>query len=107
MYLVILVRDLLIILTVIFDSQFHTPIYLFLSNLPLADVGVLSSTVRKMAVDIQTHSRVTSYVGCQIQMSFFLIFGCMDNMLLTVMACSHFLAIRHDLHYPGIMNIHV
>ncbi|MBZ3886660.1 Olfactory receptor 18 [Sciurus carolinensis] len=104
MYLVKLLGNLLIILAVSSDSHLHTPMYFFLSNLSLADICFISTTVPKMLVNIQTHSRAISYVGCLTQMSFFLIFGCMDDMLLTVMAYDRFVAICQALHYQVIMN---
>ncbi|XP_057564249.1 olfactory receptor 18-like [Hippopotamus amphibius kiboko] len=104
MYLVTLLGNLLIILAVISDSHLHTPMYFFLSNLSLADIGYTSTTVPKMIVDIQTHSRVISYVGCVTQMSIFILFGCLDNLFLTVMAYDQFVAICHPLHYTVIMN---
>ncbi|XP_019061000.1 putative gustatory receptor clone PTE01, partial [Fukomys damarensis] len=81
-----------------------TPMYFFLFNLSLADIGFTSTTVPKMIVDIITHSRVISYAGCLTQMSLFIIFGSMDDMLLTVMAYHRFVAICHPLQYPIIMN---
>ncbi|KAF7482055.1 hypothetical protein GHT09_006648 [Marmota monax] len=104
MYLVTVLGNLLIILAVSSDSHLHTPMYFFLSSLSLADICFISTTVPKMIVDIQTHSRAISYVGCLTQMSFFLIFGCMDDMLLTVMAYDRFVAICHPLQYSIIMN---
>jgi olfactory receptor len=78
--------------------------YFFLSNLSLTDICFISTTVPKMIMDIQTQSRVISYVGCLTQMSLVTIFGCMEDMLLTVMAYDRFVAICHPLHYPVIMN---
>ncbi|MBZ3879099.1 Olfactory receptor 7E24 [Sciurus carolinensis] len=104
MYLVTVLGNLLIILAVSSDPHIHTPMYFFLSNPSLADIGFISTTVPKMLVNIQTHSRAMSYVGCLTQMSFFLIFGCMDDMLLTVMAYDRHVAICHPLQYPIIMN---
>ncbi|VTJ86584.1 Hypothetical predicted protein, partial [Marmota monax] len=86
MYLVTVLGNLLIILAVSSDPHLHTPMYFFLSNLSLADICFISTTVPKLLVNIQTHSRVISYVGCLTQMSLFSIFGCIDDMLLTVMA---------------------
>ncbi|XP_047387638.1 olfactory receptor 7E24-like [Sciurus carolinensis] len=104
MYLVTVLGNLLIILAVSSDSHLHTPMYFFLTNLSLADIGFISTTVPKMIVGIQTHSRVISYVCCLTQMSLFIIFGGMDGMLLTVMAYDRFVAICHPLHYPVIMS---
>ncbi|MBZ3886570.1 Olfactory receptor 7E24 [Sciurus carolinensis] len=107
LYLVTVLGNLLIILALSSDSHLHTPMYFFLSILSLADIGFISTTVPKMIVDIQTHSKVISYVGCLSQMSLFIIFGCMDEMLLTVMAYDRFVAICHPLHYSVIMNPHL
>ncbi|MBZ3886572.1 Olfactory receptor 7E24 [Sciurus carolinensis] len=86
MYLVTVLGNLLIILAVSSDSHLHTPMYFFLSNLSLTDIGFISTVVPKMLMNIQTHSRIISYVGCLSQMSIFMLFVCMDDMLLTVMA---------------------
>ncbi|VTJ90732.1 Hypothetical predicted protein, partial [Marmota monax] len=93
MYLITVFGNLLIVLAVSFDSNLHTPMYFFLSNLSLADICFTSTTVPKMIVNIQTHNRTISFEGCLTQMSLFLIFGCMDDLLLTVMACDCFVAI--------------
>ncbi|XP_028718115.1 olfactory receptor 18-like isoform X1 [Peromyscus leucopus] len=106
MYLVTVLGNLLIILAVISDSHLHTPMYFFLSNLSWSDICFISTTVPKMIWDIQTQSRVISYVGCLTQMSMFIIFGCMESMLLTAMAYDRFVAICHPLHYAIIMNPH-
>ncbi|VTJ89432.1 Hypothetical predicted protein, partial [Marmota monax] len=104
MYLVTVLGNLLTILAVSSDFHLHTPMYFFLSNLSLADICVISTTVPKMVVDIQTHSRVISHVGCLTQMSIFALFACMYDMLLTVMAYDRYVAICHPLHYLVIMN---
>ncbi|XP_032990160.1 olfactory receptor 18-like [Rhinolophus ferrumequinum] len=104
MYLVTVLGNLLIILAVSSDSHLHTPMYFFLSHLSLTDIGFTSTTVPKMIWDIHTHSRVTSYEGCLTQLTFFMLFGCWDSVLLTVMAYDRFVAICHPLHYPVIMH---
>uniref|UniRef100_A0A8C9QG01 Olfactory receptor n=1 Tax=Spermophilus dauricus TaxID=99837 RepID=A0A8C9QG01_SPEDA len=104
MYLVAVLGNLLIILAVSSDPHLHTPMYFFLSNLSLADIGFISTTVPNMIVNIQTHNDVISYMGCLTQMSFYAIFICMGYMLLTVMAYDRFVAICHPLHYTVIMN---
>ncbi|XP_010630317.2 olfactory receptor 7E24-like [Fukomys damarensis] len=104
MYLVTVLGNLLIILAVISDSHLHTPMYFFLSKLSFTDICFTSSTVPKLILNILTHSRVISYLGCLTQMSLFILFGCMDYMLLTVMAYDRYVAICHPLHYAVIMN---
>ena len=104
MYLVTVLGNLLIILAITSDPRLHTPMYFFLSNLSLADISFISTTIPKMIVNIQSHSRVISYAGCLTQMSTLILFGYMDCTLLTVMAYDRFVAICHPLHYTAIMN---
>ncbi|XP_003413461.2 olfactory receptor 7G3-like [Loxodonta africana] len=104
MYLVTVLGNLLIILAVISDSHLHTPMYFFLSNLSFVNISFTSTTVPKMLVNIQTENRAISYTGCLTQVYFFLVFICMDNLLLTVMAYDRFVAICHPLYYTVIMN---
>ncbi|XP_049989363.1 olfactory receptor 7E24-like, partial [Alexandromys fortis] len=104
MDLLALFGNLLIILTVSSDSHLHTPMYFFLSNLSIVDIGFISTTVPRVIMDIQTHCRVISYVGCLTQMSLFIIFASMDDILLAVMAYDRFVAICHPLYYQVIMN---
>ncbi|XP_032767230.1 olfactory receptor 7E24-like [Rattus rattus] len=103
-YLVTVLGNLLIVLLIIFDSHLHTPMYYFLSNLSLIDIFFISTTIPEMIVGIKLHNRVISYVGCLTQMSLFLFFACMDDMILTVMAYDRFVAICHPLHYTVMMN---
>ncbi|XP_047387145.1 olfactory receptor 7C2-like [Sciurus carolinensis] len=104
MYLVTVLGNLLIILATISDSHLHTPMYFFLSNLSLADIGFTSTTIPKALRNIQTQSRVITFAGCISQIYFFIVFGCQDNLLLTVMAYDRFVTICHPLHYMAIMN---
>ncbi|XP_010630327.2 olfactory receptor 7E24-like [Fukomys damarensis] len=104
MYLVTVLGNLLIILAVNLESQLHTPMYFFLSNLSFTDICFISTTVPKMIVDNITHKSVISFVGCLTQMSLLILFGCMDYMLLTVMAYDRFVAICQPLQYSLIMN---
>ena len=57
-----------------------------------------------MLVNIQTQSKSISYAECITQIYFFMLFGGMDTLLLTVMAYDRFVAICHPLHYSVIMN---
>ncbi|XP_069352761.1 olfactory receptor 7D4-like [Eulemur rufifrons] len=106
MYLVSMFGNLLIILAVSSDSHLHTPMYFFLSNLSFVDICFTSTTIPKMLVNIETHSKDISYMGCLTQVYFLMIFSGLDNFLLTVMAYDRFVAICHPLHYMVIMNPH-
>ncbi|XP_075854412.1 olfactory receptor 7D4-like [Microcebus murinus] len=104
MYLVTVLGNLLIVLAVGSDAHLHTPMYFFLSNLSLVDICFTSTTVPKMLMNITTHSKDISYMGCLTQVYFFIMFGGLDNFILTIMAFDRFVAICHPLHYMVIMN---
>ncbi|XP_058512199.1 olfactory receptor 7A10-like [Ochotona princeps] len=104
MYLVTASGNFLIVLAILTDPHLHTPMYFFLTNLSLVDVCFTTTTIPKMLVNIQMPSQAISYAGCLAQMFFFLLFGSLDDFLLTVMAYARFVAICHPLHYTVIMN---
>ncbi|MBZ3874240.1 Olfactory receptor 7C2 [Sciurus carolinensis] len=80
MYLVTVLGNLLIILATISDSHLHTPMYFFLSNLSLADIGFTSTTIPKALRNIQTQSKVITFAGCISQICSFFVFACQDNL---------------------------
>ena len=73
-------------------------------NLALTDVSLSSITVSKMLMNIQIQQQSIPYAGCISQMYFFILFGCHDNFLLTVMAYDRYVAICQSLHYSTIMR---
>ncbi|XP_054980616.1 olfactory receptor 7C1-like [Sorex araneus] len=104
MYLVTFTGNLLIVLAISSDPHLHTPMYFFLSVLSTADIGFTSTTVPKLIWDIHTQNRNISPAGCLEQLTLFNVFGCLDSVILGVMAYDRFVAICHPLHYPIIMN---
>ncbi|XP_036621296.1 olfactory receptor 1S1-like [Trichosurus vulpecula] len=104
MYLVTMVGNLLIILVITLDSYLHTPMYIFLANLSLADISCISTSVPKMLVNIQTKSQSISFGECVTQMYFSIVFVVIDNFLLGVMAYDRFVAICYPLNYVTVMR---
>ncbi|XP_038597756.1 olfactory receptor 7C2-like [Tachyglossus aculeatus] len=104
MYLLGFLGSLIIILVIGSDPHLHTPMYFFLTNLSLADVCLLSTTVPNMLVNIQTHIKSVSYAECLAQIYFFILFGTLDHFLLTGTAYESYVDIYHPLHYTTIMG---
>ncbi|CAH6788989.1 olfactory receptor 1N1 [Phodopus roborovskii] len=104
MYLVTLTGNGLIILAIVSDPHLHTPMYFFMANLSLADMGLISSTVTKMLFNVQTHCHTISYTACLTQMYSFMMFGDLDSFFLAVMAYDRYVAICCPLHYSTIMS---
>ncbi|XP_070270014.1 olfactory receptor 7D4-like [Myotis yumanensis] len=106
MYLFTVLGNLLIIVAISSDSHLHTPMYFFLANLSFVDICFTSTTVPKMLVNVQAQRKNISYIGCLIQVYFYMTFAGMDNLLLTVMAYDRYVAICHPLYYTVVMNPH-
>uniref|UniRef100_A0A4X2KVF4 Olfactory receptor n=1 Tax=Vombatus ursinus TaxID=29139 RepID=A0A4X2KVF4_VOMUR len=104
MYLVTLIGNLLIFLAIISEARLHTPMYFFLACLSSADIGLSSTTVLKMLVNMYTQCHTISYIGCLTQLYFFLTFGDLDSFLLAVMAYDRYVAICRPLHYRRVMS---
>ncbi|XP_058379948.1 olfactory receptor 1J4-like [Diceros bicornis minor] len=104
MYLTTVLGNLLIILLIRLDSHLHIPMYFFLSHLAFTDVCFSSVTVPKMLMDMHINHKSIPFTECICQMYFFILFGCLDNFLLGVMAYDRYVAICHPLHYTTIMR---
>ncbi|XP_071467898.1 olfactory receptor 2L13-like [Marmota flaviventris] len=91
--------------TLIFlDPQLHTPMYFLLSQLSLMDLMYISSTVPKMTYNFLSGQKSISFLGCAMQIFFFITMGCSEGLLLASMAYDRFVAICHPLHYPIRMS---
>uniref|UniRef100_A0A8B9PDC1 Olfactory receptor n=1 Tax=Apteryx owenii TaxID=8824 RepID=A0A8B9PDC1_APTOW len=103
-YLAALMGNGLIITAVACDHRLHTPMYFFLLNLSLFDLGTISTTVPKSMANSLRDTRAISYSGCtaQVFLAFFLFGG--EFSLLTVMAYDRYIAICRPLHYGTIMG---
>ncbi|KFO24138.1 olfactory receptor 1J4-like [Fukomys damarensis] len=104
LYLTTVLGNLLIILLIRLDSRLHTPMYFFLSHLAFSDISFSSVTVPKLLMNIQAQQQSISYEECISQMYFFVLFSCLDNFLLAVMAYDRYVAICRPLHYVSVMR---
>ncbi|XP_038182154.1 olfactory receptor 1468-like [Arvicola amphibius] len=104
MYLTTVLGNLIIIILILLDSHLHTPMYIFLNNLSFSDLCFSSVTMPKMLRNMQSQVPSISYIGCLIQMYFFMFFANMENFLLVIMAYDRYVAICFPLHYSSIMS---
>lgn len=103
-YLCTLSGNLMIITAVFFDFHLHTPMYFFLCNLAVLDIGFSSVTTPKMLANLWAQSRTISVGGCMSQVFFYHFLGCSECLLYTVMAYDRYVAICRPLRYTVIMN---
>ncbi|XP_069488843.1 olfactory receptor 4E2-like [Ambystoma mexicanum] len=104
LYILTVVGNVLIIVTVNVASTLHSPMYFFLSNLSLIDLCYPTVTIPKMLVNIATRSETIPYEHCLSQLFFFHLFISAEVFLLSVMAFDRYVAICNPLRYTTIMN---
>ncbi|XP_049637061.1 olfactory receptor 10A3-like [Suncus etruscus] len=103
-YLVTLMGNTVIIAVISLEKSLHIPLYLFLLNLSVLEVGFSATTTPKMLVVLSTERTTITFAGCFAQMYFLLLFGGTECFLLGAMAYDRYAAICHPLNYPVIMN---
>ncbi|KFV43392.1 Olfactory receptor 14A16, partial [Tyto alba] len=82
----------------------HTPMYFFLLNLSLLDLGSISTTVPKAMANALWDTRDISYMGCAAQLFFFVFFISADFSLLTIMSYDRYIVICKPLHYETLLG---
>ncbi|XP_074427376.1 olfactory receptor 14J1-like [Larus michahellis] len=103
-YLAALLGNGLIITAVACDHRLHTPMYFFLLNLALLDLGCISTTLPKAMANSLWDTRASSFSGCVSQVFFFAFLISADFCLLTVMAYDRYVAICKPLHYGSLLG---
>uniref|UniRef100_A0A8C0GNZ8 G-protein coupled receptors family 1 profile domain-containing protein n=1 Tax=Chelonoidis abingdonii TaxID=106734 RepID=A0A8C0GNZ8_CHEAB len=83
LYLEALTGNLLIITAITLDHHLHSPMYFFLMNLSILDLGTISVTIPKSMANSLMNTRSISYCGCFAQIFFFVFFALSDFALLT------------------------
>ncbi|XP_006863314.1 PREDICTED: olfactory receptor 3A2-like [Chrysochloris asiatica] len=103
-YVVTVGGNLSILAAILVEPKLHTPMYFFLGNLSVLDVGCITVTVPPMLNRLLSHKRAISYEACLSQLFFFHLLAGMDCFLLTAMAYDRFLAICRPLTYSTRMS---
>ncbi|XP_063158437.1 olfactory receptor 5A2-like [Candoia aspera] len=97
-YLLTLAGNLTIITLIRIDQHLKTTMYFLLGNLSFLEICYISTTLPKMLC------RTISYIGCALQMYFFVPLGGTECVLLSAMAYDRYVAICHPLHYTLLIN---
>ncbi|XP_069819529.1 olfactory receptor 6N1-like [Dendropsophus ebraccatus] len=104
MYIITFTQHAVIVVVIHLDHHLHTPMYFYLTNLSVLEIGYVTITVPNMLSNLLSSTKTISINGCFSQLYIFFFLGTTECYLLTVMAYDRFLAICNPLHYNGIMN---
>ncbi|KAM5176560.1 olfactory receptor 4K15-like [Callospermophilus lateralis] len=105
LYIIIVLGNFLIVVTVISEPALHTPMYIMLSNLSVLDVLLATYATPKMIYDFLHESKTISFEGCMAQIFLLHVFAGGEMVLLVAMAYDRYVAICKPLHYTVIMNL--
>ncbi|KAM3669932.1 olfactory receptor 14I1-like [Ammospiza maritima maritima] len=94
----------LIISAVACGHHLHMPMFFFLLNLALSDLGSICTTVPKAMHNSLWDTRDISYTGCATQLFFFMFFISAELFLLTIMCCDRYVSICKPLHYGTLLG---
>ncbi|XP_068521074.1 olfactory receptor 14C36-like [Anas acuta] len=103
-YLAALLGNGLILSAVACHHRLHTPMYFFLLNLALLDLGSISTTLPKAMANALWDTRAISYQGCVAQVFLLVFLIGAEYSLLTVMAYDRYVAICKPLHYGSLVG---
>ncbi|XP_063037758.1 olfactory receptor 14C36-like [Melospiza melodia melodia] len=94
----------LIISTVACGHHLHTPMFFFLLNLALSDLGMICTTVPKAMHNSLWDTRNISHTGCAAQLFFFVFFMSLELSLLTIMCYDRYVSICKPLHSGTLLG---
>ncbi|XP_073397496.1 olfactory receptor 10C1-like [Dendrobates tinctorius] len=103
-YLATLIGNGAVVYIVHSDCALHSAMYFFLCNLSILETIYSSVTMPKILANLLSEEMKISFLGCAIQMFFFLSLGTTECVLLAVMAFDRFTAICRPLYYSLVMS---
>ncbi|XP_072476770.1 olfactory receptor 4A47-like [Notamacropus eugenii] len=106
-YILTIVGNVLIIITVIGSKTLRSPMYFFLTFLSFMDAIYSTVIVPKMTLDMLYEKATISFQACMVQLFLEHLFGGTEVFLFIFMAYDRYVAICKPLYYLLIMRGHV
>ncbi|XP_006902675.1 PREDICTED: olfactory receptor 4A47-like [Elephantulus edwardii] len=103
-YIVTMIGNLLIVLTVVVSPALDAPMYFFLGYLSFMDAVYSTSVTPNMLMNLLYDKITISLQACLTQLFVEHLFGGAEILLLMVMAYDRYIAICKPLHYMTVMN---
>ncbi|KAM3820941.1 olfactory receptor 6C3-like [Vipera latastei] len=103
-YLLTITGNSVIIILTNLDYRLHTPMYFFLWNFSIMEIGFTTVITPPTLSHLLMGHKNVPYVGCMIQSFMYFHLGTTEFFLLAVMSYDRYLAICNPLRYPSIMQ---
>ncbi|XP_006902681.1 PREDICTED: olfactory receptor 4A47-like [Elephantulus edwardii] len=103
-YIVTMVGNLVIVITVAISPSLDAPMYFFLGYLSFLDAVYSTTVTPNMLMNLLSEKKTISLQACLTQLFIEHLFGGAEILLLVVMAYDRYVAICKPLHYMTIMN---
>ncbi|XP_013912600.1 PREDICTED: olfactory receptor 6X1-like [Thamnophis sirtalis] len=104
LYLLCLMGNGLLIMTVMVDRHLQKPMYFFLSNLSFKDIGHTTTFIPKLLLNYVSSNNSICFYCCVIQLCFYFFFGVTEFFIITLISLDKYVAICHPLRHSTIMT---
>ncbi|XP_051534780.1 olfactory receptor 1F1-like [Myxocyprinus asiaticus] len=103
-YFIAVIANSVVLFIIALDRNLHSPKYIGVFNLALADIGETNALIPNMMKTFLFESQYISYNSCLANMYFVFLFNTMQCFTLVVLAYDRFMAICLPLRYHAVVT---
>ncbi|XP_052473166.1 olfactory receptor 52E4-like [Carassius gibelio] len=103
-YFITVIGNSIVLLIIALERSLHSPKYIGVFNLALADIGETNALIPNMMKNFLFDSQYISYNACLANMFFVFLFSSIQSVTLVVLSYDRFIAICLPLRYHALVN---